>query len=153
MTPNSVMSENVIIGQHNFDNSFKVCNNNQIEMMKNQLSRHIGSRWYRSPEIIVNEPLYTQKIDMWSLGCIIGELLYFQNAVNSTQHNSNSERYLFPGTSCFPNSPCLDMMHQGQNVISETDQMLVILQTMGSVSENDLSFISEESVKNYIRQL
>ena len=43
------------------------------------------------------------------------------------------------------------MMHNGQNVISETDQMLVILETMGAVSDDDLEFISENSVKNYVR--
>ena len=75
MTPNSKMSENILVGQEQFNNSFKVCNNNKIEEIKNELSRHIGSRWYRSPEIILNEPLYNQKIDIWSLGCIIGELI------------------------------------------------------------------------------
>lgn len=34
---------------------------------------YIQSRFYRSPEVILGLP-YTELIDMWSLGCIVGEL-------------------------------------------------------------------------------
>lgn len=34
---------------------------------------YIQSRFYRSPEVILGLP-YTEAIDMWSLGCIVGEL-------------------------------------------------------------------------------
>lgn len=34
---------------------------------------YIQSRFYRSPEVILGLP-YTESIDMWSLGCIVGEL-------------------------------------------------------------------------------
>eukprot|EP00045_Choanoeca_perplexa_P012657 m.139436 g.139436 ORF g.139436 m.139436 type:complete len:892 (-) comp16088_c1_seq4:276-2951(-) len=36
--------------------------------------QYIQSRFYRSPEVILGLP-YTQQIDMWSLGCILVELL------------------------------------------------------------------------------
>ncbi|KAJ3391758.1 Cyclin-dependent kinase 10 [Chytriomyces hyalinus] len=31
--------------------------------------------WYRAPEILLGERLYTEASDMWSAGCIFGELL------------------------------------------------------------------------------
>ena len=34
---------------------------------------YIQSWFYRAPEILLNIP-YTQAIDMWSFGCIVGEL-------------------------------------------------------------------------------
>lgn len=34
---------------------------------------YIQSRFYRSPEVILGHP-YSMAIDMWSLGCILGEL-------------------------------------------------------------------------------
>lgn len=34
---------------------------------------YIQSRFYRSPEVLFGLP-YTQKIDMWSLGCVVVEL-------------------------------------------------------------------------------
>ena len=80
-----------------------------IENLENyrELSGHIGSRWYRAPEIILNEPIYDSKIDMWSLGCVVGELLFFHQIQSQPTTNMNQyDRYLFPGTSCFPDSPC-----------------------------------------------
>ncbi|KAJ3152433.1 Cyclin-dependent kinase 10 [Geranomyces michiganensis] len=31
--------------------------------------------WYRAPELLLGEKVYTTAIDMWSVGCIFGELL------------------------------------------------------------------------------
>ena len=42
---------------------------------KRSLSSHVGSRWYRAPEISLVELQYDQASDMWSLGCILYELL------------------------------------------------------------------------------
>lgn len=33
------------------------------------------TRWYRAPEVILNASEYTKAIDIWSVGCIIAELL------------------------------------------------------------------------------
>jgi serine/threonine protein kinase len=43
---------------------------------KRSLSKTIQSRWYRSPEVILNEGIYDQAADMWSLGCILYEMIY-----------------------------------------------------------------------------
>lgn len=45
--------------------------------MKRCSSLHVGSRWYRAPEIALVEKQYDQASDMWSFGCIIFELLQF----------------------------------------------------------------------------
>jgi serine/threonine protein kinase len=37
------------------------------------LSSYVQSRSYRAPEVILGLP-YGQKIDIWSLGCILAEL-------------------------------------------------------------------------------
>lgn len=37
------------------------------------LSLYVQSRSYRAPEVIIGLP-YDQKIDLWSLGCILAEL-------------------------------------------------------------------------------
>lgn len=31
--------------------------------------------WYRAPELLLGDPSYTTAVDMWSAGCIFGELL------------------------------------------------------------------------------
>ncbi|KAH8248026.1 hypothetical protein KR038_001242 [Drosophila bunnanda] len=39
------------------------------------LTDYVATRWYRAPEILVASRTYTKAIDMWSLGCILGELI------------------------------------------------------------------------------
>jgi serine/threonine protein kinase len=43
--------------------------------MKRIMSLHVGSRWYRAPEISLVEKSYDQASDMFSVGCIIYEML------------------------------------------------------------------------------
>uniref|UniRef100_A0AC34GW18 Mitogen-activated protein kinase n=1 Tax=Panagrolaimus sp. ES5 TaxID=591445 RepID=A0AC34GW18_9BILA len=50
-----------------------------------ELTEYVATRWYRSPEILLAARRYTKGVDMWSLGCILGEMLL--------------GRALFPGSS------------------------------------------------------
>lgn len=47
------------------------------EMQKPQrpLSPHVCSRAYRAPEVVLSCGVYDQAIDIWSLGCILAELM------------------------------------------------------------------------------
>lgn len=38
------------------------------------LTDYVATRWYRAPEILIANKNYTKFIDMWSLGCILGEM-------------------------------------------------------------------------------
>lgn len=49
------------------------------QKMDRQLTPHVASRWYRSPELILTERIYGSKSDIWSVGCIFGECLSFSN--------------------------------------------------------------------------
>jgi len=68
------------------------------------LSRHVSTRWYRAPEIVLLEKEYDSSIDMWSTGCILEELLF-----SSKQYHPNckksGKRALFYSDSCYPLSP------------------------------------------------
>ena len=37
------------------------------------LTDYVATRWYRGPEILVGSRRYTEGIDLWSVGCILGE--------------------------------------------------------------------------------
>jgi mitogen-activated protein kinase 1/3 len=39
-----------------------------------ELTEYVVTRWYRSPELTWGEPTYDTSIDIWSAGCIMGEL-------------------------------------------------------------------------------
>jgi serine/threonine protein kinase len=40
-----------------------------------QLTDYIATRWYRAPEVILSWKQYTAAIDVWSVGCILAELI------------------------------------------------------------------------------
>lgn len=42
---------------------------------KGFLTDNVGTCWYRSPELILSPREYTKSIDMWSVGCILAEML------------------------------------------------------------------------------
>ena len=49
-----------------------------MERSKNkagQLTRYVVTRWYRAPELLVQNRQYDCKVDMWSTGCILAEVL------------------------------------------------------------------------------
>jgi len=39
------------------------------------LTDYVATRWYRAPEILLGSTRYTKGVDMWSVGCIMAELL------------------------------------------------------------------------------
>lgn len=51
---------------------------------ENEMTGYVATRWYRAPEIMLNWMHYDQTVDIWSVGCIMAELL--------------TGRTLFPGS-------------------------------------------------------
>jgi mitogen-activated protein kinase 15 len=49
------------------------------------MTDYVSTRWYRAPELIIGSNHYSEGVDMWAVGCIVGELY--------------GGRPLFPGTS------------------------------------------------------
>jgi serine/threonine protein kinase len=39
------------------------------------MTEYVVTRWYRAPELLLNANAYTPAIDIWSVGCIIAEML------------------------------------------------------------------------------
>ncbi|MBA0646263.1 hypothetical protein Goklo_014240, partial [Gossypium klotzschianum] len=61
------------------------------------MTEYVVTRWYRAPELLLNCSEYTAAIDIWSVGCILGEI--------------TSRQPLFPGK---------DYVHQ-LRLITETE--------------------------------
>ncbi len=116
---------------------------------KKMLTTHVVTRWYRAPEVILMESDYGPAIDVWAAGCIFAELLLMLKGNASTYMD---RRPLFPGTSCYPLSPgCVDNLPPGRG--ENTDQLSLILEVLGTPTEEDYSFISEPAKIKELRSL
>jgi serine/threonine protein kinase len=87
---------------------------------QDNLTEYVVTRWYRAPEIMVSCQEYDKKIDVWSVGCILAELL--------------GRKPLFPG----------------DNYIHQLD---LIFGALGTPSEEDLSWMTNERACEYFRSL
>ena len=41
----------------------------------NLLTDYVATRWYRAPELLVGSGNYSTSVDIWAIGCIMGELI------------------------------------------------------------------------------
>jgi mitogen-activated protein kinase 15 len=39
------------------------------------MTEYVATRWYRAPEILLGSHNYSKSVDMWSVGCILGEMI------------------------------------------------------------------------------
>ena len=113
------------------------------------MTARVGSRYYRAPELIVCQNNYEHGVDIWSIGCILGELLLnFVEQDNSSKdsikcHNDMSKYFLFPGDSCYPISPLSKKQEENQNssFLSDNDQIIKIFELLGMPTRQDFSFV------------
>ena len=66
--------ENILVKDKNLE-KLKIIDFGSSAFESDIIHTYIQTRWYRSPEVILKYPKINCKIDMWSLGCIIYELL------------------------------------------------------------------------------
>lgn len=66
----------------NADCELKICDfglargfSEDVEQNAGFMTEYVATRWYRAPEIMLSFSNYTKAIDIWSVGCILGELL------------------------------------------------------------------------------
>ncbi|ESN97496.1 hypothetical protein HELRODRAFT_150486, partial [Helobdella robusta] len=50
--------------------------NGCISGRNNKLTHYVATRWYRAPELLLQFPSYSYSVDLWSVGCILAELIY-----------------------------------------------------------------------------
>ena len=84
------------------------------------MTEYVATRWYRAPEIMLSFQNYTKAIDIWSVGCILAEML--------------GSKVLFPGR---------DYVHQ----------LNLILNVLGTPSEETIRSIGSPRAQDYIRSL
>ena len=98
-------------------------------------------RWYRAPEVMLNSRSYSVSMDMWSVGCILAEMIL--------------NRPLFPGrVSIF--IIYLGLVYNSYNVKKlqhYLDQLSLILDVVGTPSADQIAWISNDRARNYVQAL
>ena len=95
-------------------------NNVIYDDSKRELNDRNISRWYRAPEAILSPDDYKKPVDIWSIGCILAELL--------------GRQPLFPAD-------------------NNLDELQKIISVLGSPSENDLEFITDQKTKTFVSRV
>lgn len=73
-----IKPQNLLVDSHN--HQLKLCDfGSAKKITKGEKNvAYICSRYYRAPELIFGATDYTAAVDVWSAGCVIGELLLGQ---------------------------------------------------------------------------
>ena len=101
------------------------------------MTEYVATRWYRAPEIMLTFKEYTKAIDVWSVGCILAEML--------------SGKPLFPGKDCkLPLVPPLGYL---ANQEADHHQLTLILDVLGTPTMEDYYGIKSRRAREYIRSL
>jgi len=51
-----------------------------------KLTEYVVTRWYRAPEVMCSSRQYDEKVDLWSVGCILAELYYRKPIFRGANH-------------------------------------------------------------------
>jgi mitogen-activated protein kinase 1/3 len=95
------------------------------------------SRWYRAPEVMLTFKEYTRAIDIWSVGCVLAEML--------------SGKPLFPGRDCKVVRCARNIIYS--SVSSDHHQLSIILDILGTPSLDDFYAITSQRSREYLRAL
>ncbi|KAF7294409.1 MAP kinase [Mycena kentingensis (nom. inval.)] len=99
------------------------------------LTEYVATRWYRAPEIMLGFREYGTAIDVWSIGCILAELLSSQPIFKGKDYGTELVRSV------------------AKTHIETVDQLKKILDVLGSPEENVLQKIASEKARAYVRSL
>jgi len=110
--------------------------------VKRSLTGHVVTRWYRAPELILLQTNYSCAVDMWSVGCILAELLQIIEGADLSRRGPVCQ-----GTSCFPMSPS----HSRRSSNDKRDQLNIIFDLIGTPSTEETNCIADEDLRQYVQ--
>lgn len=119
------------------------------------LTKHVVTRWYRAPELMLLASKYDGGVDVWSMGCIFAELLQTLEPVS--EDAVPPSRTLFAGESCYPLSTTSDENDVDpelftEELSSETHQLNKIFEQIGTPTAEDLEAIESKVLKEILTQ-
>lgn len=76
-------------------------------IMKNEYTSRVITLWYRPPELILGSTYYGPEVDIWSAGCILGELLSGDTLFPNYNNNEYVQLQLIFRKCGYPKDPVL----------------------------------------------
>lgn len=71
-----IKPSNILINE---DCLAKICDFGLVRSLEGEgdinMTEYIATRWYRAPEILLSSKQYSKAADVWSFGCLLGELM------------------------------------------------------------------------------
>lgn len=95
-------------------------------------TKEVVTRWWRPPEVILQMP-YTWRIDMWSMGCIVYELVLNYLGVK--------------------NAVLLPAPHTRDEDDPDADQLVMILKLLGSPTPHEKAYLMNCPLQKYAAKI
>ncbi|XP_068169961.1 mitogen-activated protein kinase 12 isoform X1 [Antennarius striatus] len=70
----------------NQDCELKILDFGLARQADSEMTGYVVTRWYRAPEVILSWMHYTQTVDIWSVGCIMAEMLQHKPLFKGSDH-------------------------------------------------------------------
>jgi len=113
--------------------------------LRRDLTRQVGTRVYRAPEMILRQRRYSEMVDVWSAGCVYGELLWTAAGAEGCGRRGHT---LFHGGACRPRS---DECHAAQGWDPSEDLLSSVFDLIGTPSEEEVQRTEDERAREYLR--
>ncbi|KAE9043610.1 Cyclin-dependent kinase-like 5 [Phytophthora rubi] len=75
-----IKPENLLVNTSNGEHSLRLCDFGFARSVPSNgnvcdLTEYVATRWYRAPELLLGDTKYSRSVDIWAIGCIMGELI------------------------------------------------------------------------------
>jgi len=118
--------------------------------LQRQMTQHVVTRWYRAPELILKKRNYTTAIDVWSIACVIAEMLPLLSDDVAVR---KKRKVLFPGRSSWGMSPAANSSMGGETDFMSNGQMMVILDIIGTPTAEEIAKVQDRQAKGILERI
>lgn len=76
-----IKPENLLVNSSSGEHSLRLCDFGFARLLQPNCStaydmtEYVATRWYRAPELLLGDTKYSKAVDIWAIGCIMGELV------------------------------------------------------------------------------
>uniref|UniRef100_A0A182MXD3 mitogen-activated protein kinase n=1 Tax=Anopheles dirus TaxID=7168 RepID=A0A182MXD3_9DIPT len=134
----------------NEDCELKILDFGLARPTENEMTGYVATRWYRAPEIMLNWMHYNQTVDIWSVGCIMAELLTGRTLFPGTDHIHQLNLIMeILGT---PNDEFMAKI-SSESEKNDIDHLTRVMFFCGAPNEELMQKITSEEARHYIKSL